>query len=91
VRTGRSQEKAYNLRVFDVSEKGVGLLVDEHMSDWLERIGIGDRLSEVELYASWAMVKADGTVRHKSRMRKDKYRGCHLLGIELDEELEYYG
>ena len=91
VRTGRSQEKTLNLRVFDVSEKGVGLLVDEEMSAWLERIGIGDRLSEVELYASWAIVKVHGTVRHKSRVGKDRYRGCHLLGIELDEELEHYG
>jgi hypothetical protein len=91
VRTGRSQEKTFNLRVFDVSEKGVGLLVDEEMSAWLERIGIGDRLSEVELYASWAIVKVHGTVRHKTRVGKDKYRGCHLLGIELDEELEHFG
>jgi hypothetical protein len=45
----------------------------------------------VELYASWAIVKVHGTVRHKSRVGKDRYRGCHLLGIELDEELEHYG
>ena len=48
MRAGRSQEKVYDLRVFDVSENGVGVLIDSALFDWLERIGIGDRLKEVE-------------------------------------------
>jgi len=90
MRAGRSQEKVYDLRVFDVSENGVGVLIDSALFDWLERIGIGDRLKEVELYAPWTIVRVDGTVRHKSRMHKGRYSGYHLLGIELDEKLEHY-
>jgi hypothetical protein len=90
MRAGRSQEKVYDLRVFDVSENGVGVLIDSALFDWLERIGIGDRLKEVELYAPWTIVRVDGIVRHKSRMHKGRYSGCHLLGIELDEKLEHY-
>ena len=90
MRAGRSQEKVYDLRVFDVSENGVGILVGKELFDWLERIGIGDRLKEVELYAPWTIVRVDGTVRHKSKMHEGKYTGYHLLGIELDEKLEHY-
>jgi hypothetical protein len=90
VRTGRSQEKTYDLRVFDVSENGVGILVGKDLFSWLERIGIGDRLKEVELYAPWTIVRVDGTVRHKSRICEGEYSGYHLLGIELDEKLDHY-
>jgi hypothetical protein len=90
IRASRSQEKVYDLRVFDVSENGVGILVDEGLFDWLKRIGIGDKLEGVELSAPWTVVRVDGIVRHKSRMHKGKYSGYHLLGIELDEKLEHY-
>ena len=90
MRAGRSQEKVYELRIFDVSENGIGILVGNELFDWLEGIGIGDRLEEVELYAPWTIVRVDGTVRHKSRMRKGRYSGHRLLGIELDEKLEHY-
>jgi hypothetical protein len=87
---GRSQEKVYDFGVFDVSKNGVGILVGKELFSWLERIEIGDRLQGVELSAPWTIVRVDGTVRHKSRMRRGKYSGCQLLGIELDERLESY-
>jgi len=85
-----NQEKVYDLRVFDVSENGVGILVGQELFDWLRRIGVGDKLRGVELSAPWTIVRVDGTVRHKSKMHKGKYRGYRLLGIELDEKLEHY-
>lgn len=90
MKEGRSQENVYDLGVFDVSESGVGLLVDREVFKWLGRIGVGDRLKEIELSAPWTLVRVDGTVRHKSQMRRGKYIGYHLLGIELDEKLEHY-
>jgi hypothetical protein len=90
MRAGGSQGKVYDFGVFDVSENGVGILVGKELFDCLGRIGIGDRLEEVELSAPWTLVKVDGTVRHKSRIHKGKYSGYHLLEIELDEELEHY-
>lgn len=90
VRGGQSKKKAYDLKVFDVSESGVGILVGKELFNWLERTGIGDRLKEVELYAPWTIVRVDGTVRHKSKMHEGEYSGYHLLGIELDEKLEHY-
>ena len=90
MRAGRSQEKVYDFGVFDVSENGVGILVGKELFNWLERIGVGDRLEGVELSAPWTIVKVDGTVRHKSMMHKGKYGGYRLLGIELDEKFEHY-
>ena len=36
------------------------------------------------------VLRVDGTVRHKSEMRRGKYANYRLLGIELDEKLEHY-
>jgi len=90
MREGQPQENVYDLGVFDVSEKGVGILVGKELFHWLEQIGIGDRVKGVELSAPWTIVRVDGTVRHKSEMRRGKYVGYQLLGIELDEMLEQY-
>jgi hypothetical protein len=90
MRVGRNQDKVHDFGVFDVSENGVGILVGKDLSNWLERIGIGDRLKGVELSAPWTIVRVDGTVRHKSKIRRGKYTDYHLLGIELDEKLEHY-
>lgn len=89
-RTSRSRSKSYDLNIFDVSESGVGLLVDREFHDFLEGISVGDRLTEVELCASWAIIKVNGTVRHKSKISGGRYRGCHVVGIELDEKLDQY-
>jgi hypothetical protein len=86
----RSRKKSYDLDIFDVCEKGVGILVGKDLYDFLERIRIGDRIMDVELYAPWSIVKVDGTVKHKSKISKGKYKDYHVLGIELDEKLEYY-
>jgi hypothetical protein len=90
MRVGRTQKRHYDFRVFDVSENGVGILVGNDLFNWLERIGIGDRLKGIELSAQWTIVRVDGTVRHKSKLRDSKYAAYHLLGVELDEKLEYY-
>jgi hypothetical protein len=89
IRQGGSQRESFDLQVFDVSEKGVGILVDEESFKLQDRIRIGDKV-ELELYAPWTMVRVDGTVRHNSRMAEGKYRNYYLLGIELDEKLEHY-
>jgi hypothetical protein len=90
VRAGHLQEENYDFRVFDISEKGVGVLVGEEMQDSLKDIDFGCRLEEIELLAPWATIKLAGTVKHKSRIHEGKYGGCCVLGIQLDENLERY-
>jgi hypothetical protein len=89
MRRGESQKESHDLQVFDVSERGVGILVGQESYRLQKRIRIGDKL-KLELYAPWAMVRVDGTVRHNSRMPEGKYSSYHLLGIELAEKLEHY-
>jgi hypothetical protein len=90
MKEGRSQVNIRDLGVFDVSENGVGILVGKKLFNWLARLEIGARLNGVELSAPCAIVKAEGVVRHKSKLHTGKYSGYHLLGIELDEKLEHY-
>jgi c-di-GMP-binding flagellar brake protein YcgR len=90
MRVRERQRESYDLKIFDVSENGVGILVDRELHGLLDRIEIGDRLEKLELYATWTMVKVAGTVRHKSKMREGQYSGYFLLGIQLDEKLEHY-
>jgi c-di-GMP-binding flagellar brake protein YcgR len=90
MRGRRSQGESYDLKIFDISENGVGILVGEELHGLLEGTEIGDRLEQVELCATWTMVKVAGTVRHKSKISEGKYSGYYLLGIQLDEKLEHY-
>jgi hypothetical protein len=88
VRTGQIQNESYDLKVFDISENGVGVLLGEDMQGLLKDVDLGCRLEEVELLASWTTVKLAGTVKHKSRIQEGKYGGCCVIGIQLDENLE---
>jgi hypothetical protein len=90
MKEGRTEVNVRDLGVLDVSENGVGILVGEKLFNWLSRIGIGTRLNGLELSAPWAILRTHGIVRHMSKMHGGKYNGYHLLGIELEENLEYY-
>jgi hypothetical protein len=89
MRRGEAQKESLDLQVFDISEKGIGILVGQESYRLQERIRIGDIL-KLELYAPWTLVRVEGTVRHNSRMPEGKYSNYHLLGIELAEKLEHY-
>lgn len=90
LRTGQYRQKSYDLKVFDISECGVGVLVERGMEELLAEIDPGIRLEHVELLASWTTIKVSGTVKHKSKIKDGKYVDLHLLGIQLDEKLEHY-
>jgi hypothetical protein len=49
---------------------------------------VGDILQNMAFFAEWAMVKVDGTIRHKSVINEGKYKGCFMVGIESPEILE---
>lgn len=82
--------KVFDLEVFDISERGVGILVGEDVPELLEVLNMGYRVEELELMAAWMTIKVSGTVRHKSRITEGKCSGRHLVGIQLDEKLELY-
>lgn len=90
IKTGSSKEQSYDLKVFDISESGVGVLVQEESGPLLEALALGRRPEEIELLASWTTIKVNGTVKHRSRVQEGKFAGRYLVGIQLDEKLEHY-
>lgn len=88
LQTGPVLKRSYDLRVFDISENGVGVLLEEETLNLLGHLDFGCRLEELELLAPWTTVKSAGMVKHVSRIHKGRYDGCSLLGIQLDDTLE---
>lgn len=88
-RKGFKAEKNYELPVVDYSTNGVGIFVSEEDFDLIEGAQKGDRLENITLFSFEAMVKVDGTVRHKSKRRRRGRQGVDslVIGIEFDEAL----
>jgi len=86
---GFETEKDYDLPVVDYSTNGVGIFVSEEDFDLIEGAQKGDRLKNITLFSFEAMVKVDGTVRHKSKRKRRGRQGADsfILGIEFDEAL----
>ena len=86
---GFETEKDYDLPVVDYSTNGVGIFVSEEDSDLIDGAQKGDRLKNITLFSFEAMVKVDGTVRHKSKRKRRGRQGADsfVLGIEFDEAL----
>jgi hypothetical protein len=86
---GLKSGKNFDLAVVDYSSNGVGIFVSEEDSELIEGTRKGDKLKDITLFASEAMVKVDGTVIHKSkRKRRGKQNeDFFILGIEFDEAL----
>ena len=82
------KDKVYSLNVLDCSKHGLGLLVAQKDFDLLEILNKGDKLHDVTFFATWAMIKVDGKVKHKTRIEEGKYKGCYLLGIESPDIIE---
>ena len=88
LRKGTQKDRTYKLEIIDRSPDGVGMLITKKDFDLLDIVKEGDKLQGLELYASTAMIKVNGTVRHKTEIKDSKYKGYYTLGIKLDETLE---
>jgi len=76
------KDKLYELNVLDCSKYGLGLLITQKDFDLLELLHKGDRIEDIAFFATWAMIKVNGTVRHITKLEDGEYKGCYLLGIE---------
>jgi hypothetical protein len=81
------KEKTFKLEVLDRSEFGVGILVRNEDAEMLERIKVGDKLRDMTLYGSYAIMKVQGTVTHMTKRDVDGDE-FHVVGIEFEETLE---
>ena len=84
----KGKPRSYELNVYDCSQHGLGLLITEKDFALLNILEIGDEIKEITFYATAAIIKVQGTVRHKSKIREGKYEGCYILGIESPDIIE---
>lgn len=88
VKRGLQQGKVYTLNGLDCSRHGVGLLVTQKDFDLLRILGPGDNLEDITFYPTWATIRPDRIVRHKTRIGEGEYKGCYILGIESRDLIE---
>ena len=82
------KDKLYGLNVLDCSKYGLGLLITQKDFDLLELLHKGDKLEDITFFATWAMIKVKGTIRHITKFEDGKYKNCYLLGIESPDIIE---
>ena len=86
----KDPDKVYSMSVYDSSSHGLGILVTERDFDLLEILNPGDEIKDITFYATSAMIKVDGVVRHKTLIKEGKYRDCYILGVESPDIIESY-
>lgn len=88
IEKGTGRPRSYELNVYDCSKHGLGLLITDKDIELLNILESGDEIKEITLYAKAAIIKVQGTVRHKSKIREGKHEGCYILGIESPDIIE---
>jgi hypothetical protein len=82
------KDKVYDLGVMDCSMHGLGILVTSKDFDLVRLVKPGDRIRDIVFYSGNAMIKADGVVRHLTKMSTGKYKDSYVMGIESPEVIE---
>lgn len=85
---GAKKDKVYGLNVRDSSRHGLGLLVTKKDFDLLQLVNEGDKLHDMAFFAESALIKVNGTVRHKTEIEEGRYKGCYIIGIESADLIE---
>ena len=81
-------DKQYELNVLDCSKYGLGLLITQKDFDLLGLLNVGDEIEDIAFFASWAMIKVNGTVCHITKLKEGEHKGCYLLGIDSPDIIE---
>ena len=82
------EARSYNLKIFNISRYGLGLIVTHKDFVLLDSLKVGDTLEHITFYATWTMINVNAIVRHKTKISKGKYQGCYIFGIESDDIIE---
>ena len=78
----------YECDVLDCSKHGLGIIIPPKYFDLLQKINVGDKLTDISFFATWTMINVNGTVRHKTKINEGKYQGSYILGIESPEIID---
>lgn len=69
------------LSVVDSSKTGLALLITEKDSDLVQMLEKGDKIRDMAFFGAKVKIKEDGMVRHISKIKDGKYKGCYILGV----------
>ncbi len=64
------------------------MLITQRDFDLLKIVKEGDILQDMTFFATWTMIKVDGTVRHKSKIEEGEHKGCYVMGIQSQDIIE---
>jgi hypothetical protein len=81
-------DKQYKLNVFDSSKHGLCIIIPQEYFDLLQKIKVGDKLEDITFYSDRARINVNGTVRHKTKINKGKFKDGYLIGIESPDIIE---
>jgi len=88
---GESKEnKAYNLRVFDGSMGGFGILITQRDFDLLQKVKSGDKLKNVSFFAPGIALTMDGTVRHITKIEEGELKDCYIMGVKSRYIIDHF-
>ena len=87
---GKEPEKV-QLRRLDVlhhSGHELGLLISKGDYELVQILLPGDRIKDMAVYAEWAMIKTDATVKHIRKINQGIHEDKYILGMESMELLK---
>ncbi|MBW1997572.1 MAG: PilZ domain-containing protein [Deltaproteobacteria bacterium] len=88
LRDEKERLRLYHLNVCDCSTHGLGVLVKKKDLGVLEYLSPGDQIKDMTFYAVSAKITVNGIVRHRTPIKRGRYRGCYILGIESQDIIE---
>ena len=75
------ENRQHVLNVIDSSKTGLALLITEKDSDLLQMLEEGDTIRDMAFFGGRVKIKEDGIVRHITKVKDGKYKGCYILGV----------
>ena len=84
LKTGAGGVRSYDLNILNYSGQDLGLLVTEKEVDLLRTLKPGDKINDISLFADAALIKLEGTVKNKLKIKDGTYCGKYFLGLESE-------
>ena len=87
---GKVPEKIqlWRLDVLNHSDHELGLLIAKVDYELVQILHPGDRIKGMAVYAEWAMIKTDVTVKNIKKINRGIYKDKYILGMESMELLK---
>jgi len=82
---GPNRYEVWTLNLMDSSREGLAILVTPDDFDLFAVIGEGGEIKDLAFFGAGARIKANGLVRHITKIKEGKFKGCYILGVEAHD------